>query len=104
MRIEPGAIYSRYQAYTPAGAGKAEIPAAPQAAPARENAGKTDVVSISGAAARESAIGRMTQNIAAELETSASAPRLKALQDKVQSGEYFVSSQELARAMLGLRG
>lgn len=100
MRIEPGSVYNRYQAYNTAGVGKAEIPAAP----VKEGQAKTDVVSISGTAARESAIGRLTQNIAAELETSASAPRLQALQDKVQSGEYFVSSQELARAMLGPRG
>ena len=98
IRIEPGAVYQRYQAYNPK-TGKADIPVIP-----KEGQAKTDTVSISDAAAREAGIGRLTQNITAELEAGASTTRLQALQEKIANHEYNIPTQELANAILGLRG
>lgn len=63
-------------------------------------ANNTDKITISGEAAAKAELGRLASTVAAEVEGAVSAERLGELRAAVQDGSYYVSSEDLADAML----
>lgn len=94
MRIETGAAYYAYQKNMSSRKESSSL-AQPQAA----SSGTRDTVEI-----RQRPAGNLDAQVrksASETEAVASPARLKALAQSIQKGEYHVSSQDLADAMMG---
>lgn len=62
--------------------------------------GKTDQIQISPEAAHSQEVERYSRAVAAELCRPASPERLEALRTAIQNGEYHVSAETLADAMM----
>lgn len=95
MKIESAAAYRYIKTYA------ATVNTAPTAETPVKAETKKDQIQISGAAAGRGEIGRLTQSIAAELSTGASAARLQDLRQQVANNEYYVPTAALADSILG---
>lgn len=60
----------------------------------------TDVVSMSQQAKNASFAGKVSKGISEEIESGYSAAKLSALKQKIQNGEYHVSDEALADALI----
>lgn len=68
------------------------------------SASNTDRISISSEAARQVELSGSVQHIATEVETSVSSARLQQLSAQIESGEYRVSTHQLAASILNYLG
>lgn len=102
MKINPSGI-EKYQGYVQAA--KAESAAKPGGGSKTGGVfgSKTDTVSISEEAASRAEARRLAGGLAAEVEGAASPERIEALRVQVAAGEYHVSSEDLADAILDMR-
>ncbi|MDL2327148.1 flagellar biosynthesis anti-sigma factor FlgM [Ruminococcaceae bacterium OttesenSCG-928-A11] len=66
-------------------------------------AGRSDKVTLSEQAAARAGISRLASAMAAEVEGGASAERIEELREAVQSGDYNVSSEDIADAILDVK-
>lgn len=60
----------------------------------------TDVVSMSQQAKNANFASKVSKGIVEDVETSYSAAKLNALKQKIQNGEYHVSDEALADALI----
>jgi len=60
----------------------------------------TDTVSMSQEALKANFASQVSKNITKDIESSYSAEKLSALKEKIKNGEYHVSSEDLADALL----
>lgn len=101
MKIN-SAGYDQYQSYVKkvkadeAASGKGRTKAAGAAA-------RADTVMLSDQAAARAEAGRIAAGFAADVENVASPERIQELTAAVQSGTYYVSSEDLADAILDLK-
>lgn len=65
-------------------------------------AGRADKVTLSENAAARAGVRRLVSPVAAEVEAGASAERIDELRSAVESGEYYVASEDIADAILDL--
>lgn len=98
MKINPAAAYDQYQTRVN---GTKNGPAA--GAKGAGKAARADKVTLSGEAAQRAEQSRLASALAGEVESAASPERLAALHDAVQAGEYHVSSEDIADAMLDMK-
>lgn len=102
MKINPSPGFGNYQSYVQALKNAESQTGKPNGGGQIKGAdANTDKVTLSGNAAARAEAGRVAAPVAAEVDASASPARIAELTEKVQSGEYFVSSGQLADAILG---
>lgn len=100
MKINPSAGYDKYQTYVQSVKNK-EAAQAKSEAKGKAAGTNTDKVTLSNEAIARAEYGRVAAAVASEVDGSASAARLDALRDQVQSGSYYVPTDTLASAILG---
>lgn len=101
MKVNSSPGFSKYQNYMSSIKNSDSQPGKLQSEGlARVTGGKTDTVTLSGDAAVRAETNRVVGAAVAEAENLGSAERIAALREKVQSGEYYVSTDDLASAIL----
>lgn len=101
MKINPSLGFDRYRsvvqsARTAEGSAKKGVNTAGAAA-----GGNTDKVTFSEESAARAELSRLNATLANEVEDTASPEKLASLAHSVNSGTYFVDSDDLADAILG---
>lgn len=98
MKINPSAGFNKYQTYVSSLKNTDKAGAKVSADSSRAQGENTDKVSLS-----ENALARVeaSRAAAAEVESLGSAARISELKAQVEAGEYYVSTDKLADAILG---
>lgn len=101
MKINGSAGLEQYKNYVQK-LKKDEAAAAKTPVGAKAAGPNTDKVTLSGEAAARAELSRAVTVMSAEVDAPADAARMEALRAKVADGSYYVASDDLANAILGL--